>query len=1131
MAEEQRNIGDQNVARIRNVTPTILIGLGGTGKEVLLRLRRRFYEKYNFFGFPTMAYLWLDTDTQNTDIDGQELDHIMESVLFRQDECVNAEIPSSAFTEYFRNQRSSPHIFSWLDQKLAGMGSVVNGAGQVRPLGRLAFFHSYQEIRNKLDEAWAQVRADAAHREMATKHRIEVDTEALNVILIFSIAGGTGSGMFLDMAFLCREALRDAKPKITGYLLLPSVFADALNANKKIFANGYAALKELEYYSWRKDVDPQGTGVIDSAAASVSRHDFVADWANAGYGHDRSPAPIMAPAFNTCFLIDNVTQGGGVIRPSDKKYLCDMIAENIFLNFSAEEFSRHKDSIRANLEQYLGKPLYYNYQKYGTQGGYMEMFSQRFSTMGFSKLYVPVDRIRRACGYQLALDLIGEWLKPNDRAEIELQQVMEARELEQLGLRARPGSGDLVSALRKSGEITFEDDIRAKVAQLRESLLQQVNNDKHPSLYTQIPKFLKDFVKHNFDRSDPTRPETWGTYIVSLEQNRQKLIARECGEFDPLGQQKAGAPAGQILARVKHWLKDDKTRLDQAVELLKIAGKVLDLHVSEIYVKGKEACERKAAAAAEDIKIKLEIARDEESGRIVQRRSLRILVDLICEQITEHLVERMRGWIVEAAINVIQKNIKPYIGTEIIRKDDQGNEMIDRAGLILELWLLREQLSAAQKEMRARFESFERVEQHLIYENLYQQDMFREYYRIEQPQGVQHPVASKLKELESLFLQQVNKDNPYDLRELINRQGPRTFLGKLDDFCHKQFQQLEVDANALEKFIKLYKDESERRRRLQRFVKNGSVWLQMSTKAANDERLRANRQAEALISRSPKTDNNDEYETVYKTIKELLPKEYRQPDIRTVRTADAVFLYTEYAGIPLAYVNGLDRYFEEAYLPLIREGTPLHIDYHEDKFTDILTKSNDDVDQILRANQVLLVGTILRTVTASSNVASDGDVNFAFRSYSDGVPRVQPLGSRRIAVETLKRNEALLNAIQNENVRRRLQMTPEARLQFCAILAYHTSPGGPFEAVHRPGGGGMETYFPPEGKALDQARGEEYEQVLVALGKDETVENRAREAIARLLGAKDDFSQELMIDKYRIRILKDANAAASNINT
>lgn len=1115
MATEQRDIADGIAANVRKVAPTILIGLGGSGKEVLLRLRRRFYERYNVFGFPTMAYLWVDTDTQNTDIDGQALDHIMESVAFQQEERVNAEIQGGSFKEYFRNQRSSPHIFNWLDQKLAAQGQVLNGAGQVRPLGRLAFFHSYINILNRLSDAWAKVRDDAAHREMLNRYGIEVDAGALNVILVFSVAGGTGSGMFLDMAFLCREVLTD--PNITGYLLLPSIFADSINSNKKLFANGYAALKELEYYSWRKDVDPEGTGEANETAAALSRHDFLADWANRGHEKDIKRTAIMAPAFNTCYLIDNVTQGGGTIRPGDKKYLCDMIAENIFLNFSAEEFSRAKDSIRSNLEQYLGKPLYYPYDGHGAEGGYTELLSQRFSTMGFSKLFVPVDRIRRACGYQLALDLIGRWLTPNEMNEIELQQQMENHELRKLELSAGGPDDNLLKPLRRVAESTFDDEIRAEVSRWRESLLVQASTDKKPTLYDNIPKLMKGFAKKNLERADATRPENWGTYVISLEQNRERLISNLCGEFDPSGRRKPSAD-GKILERVKAWLKDDRVRLDQSVGLLKVLGKLLDRHVDELYSKAKQANERKVATALEEIKLKLEMVRDEESGLIVQRRALRALVEQICDHVRDYFIARMNVFVLTAAIETIQRSLKPYVGTEVIRQDEQGKDVVDRAGLILELWLLREELSGVNTVVRSRFESFEKVEQHLIYENLYESGMFRDHYKIQQ-NDIKYPVSQKLLELESLFFQQLGKDGTYDLRDMIKAQGRKTFINKMDDFCYRQFQQLEVDADVLKLFRKAYDDPTERRRRLQRFIKNGSVWLQMSTKAGNSELIKGNRKVAALISKGVGAEENDENEEIYNAITSLMRAADYQPEVRLTNRQDAVFLYTEYAGIPLAYVNGLDKYYEEAYLPLAREGTQLHIDYREEKFTDILIKSNEEIDRTLQSNQALLVGMILRTVTVG--VDAEHDASFSFRAYRDGVAREQPLGNRRQAIETLKRNDTLLQSIESENIRRRTQMNPEQRMKFCAILAYHTSDGGPFARIHRTTGAAVQSYLSPEGKALQAAQSQEYGQVKRAIGSDDKAEERAQDAIQRLLAEKDDFSQEIVVDSRKMRVLKN----------
>src|SRR5262249_20949318 len=153
---------------------------------------------------------------------------------------------------------------------------------------------------------------------------------------------------------------------------------------ERIFANAYAALKELEYYSSRKDVLKEHRSSAEGAAvlAARSQHDFEADWDNSQGRSGERPQPIPGPPFNTCYLIDNVTEKGGAIGPSDKSFLCDLIAENIFLNFSSEDFSRSKDSIRSNLEPHLGEPLTYKYPA----GGYTEIFSQRFSSFGFSKL-------------------------------------------------------------------------------------------------------------------------------------------------------------------------------------------------------------------------------------------------------------------------------------------------------------------------------------------------------------------------------------------------------------------------------------------------------------------------------------------------------------------------------------------------------------------------------------------------------------------------------------------------------------------------------------------------------------------------------------------------------------------------
>ena len=64
------------------IRPTLYIGLGGTGKEVLLRLRRRFYERFRVRSLPCTQFLWIDTDIRDCDARGDNLDAAMLAVGF-----------------------------------------------------------------------------------------------------------------------------------------------------------------------------------------------------------------------------------------------------------------------------------------------------------------------------------------------------------------------------------------------------------------------------------------------------------------------------------------------------------------------------------------------------------------------------------------------------------------------------------------------------------------------------------------------------------------------------------------------------------------------------------------------------------------------------------------------------------------------------------------------------------------------------------------------------------------------------------------------------------------------------------------------------------------------------------------
>jgi len=127
------------------------------------------------------------------------------------------------------------------DTILAAGEEVNQGAGQLRALGRIGFLCSMEDIHNILETALRDLGATRGGR-------------GIRVAIFCSLAGGTGSGMFLDVALLIRRILA-RRASLAGFFLLPEVFAAASHIDR-IWANGYAALKELSVLSRPQNQSP-----------------------------------------------------------------------------------------------------------------------------------------------------------------------------------------------------------------------------------------------------------------------------------------------------------------------------------------------------------------------------------------------------------------------------------------------------------------------------------------------------------------------------------------------------------------------------------------------------------------------------------------------------------------------------------------------------------------------------------------------------------------------------------------------------------------------------------------------------------------------------------------------------------
>src|SRR5262249_38193478 len=130
-------------------------------------------------------------------------------------------------------------------------------------------------------------------------------THQPQVYVVTSLAGGTGSGMFIDLAYVVRHLMHQngfPHPSVVGLLVLPA--ADAQVSRTLALGNAYAALTELNHFS---SPDLSATGGF------AARYDE----------RDR-PITSTRPPFNRCLFLQAAgeTRDGLAMAQLAGEYLC-----------------------------------------------------------------------------------------------------------------------------------------------------------------------------------------------------------------------------------------------------------------------------------------------------------------------------------------------------------------------------------------------------------------------------------------------------------------------------------------------------------------------------------------------------------------------------------------------------------------------------------------------------------------------------------------------------------------------------------------------------------------------------------------------------------------------------------------
>jgi serine/threonine protein kinase len=223
--------------------PALVLGLGGSGREVLRQLRKALRKRGPNEAWPHIRLLHVDTDPEGY----EHSTRVPDSHLSPQESLVT---PFQRPSYYLKRQRQREELERWLPLgQLTSVPSGQTSAGGWRALGRLAFVSCAATIATRLRRELEACCEEKTLHEVVRRTALGLRSSRPRAYVVTSLNGGTGSGMFLDMAWALRrelEQLGHPRAEVIGVLLVPAV--SRAGAPRSV-ANSYAALAELNHFA------------------------------------------------------------------------------------------------------------------------------------------------------------------------------------------------------------------------------------------------------------------------------------------------------------------------------------------------------------------------------------------------------------------------------------------------------------------------------------------------------------------------------------------------------------------------------------------------------------------------------------------------------------------------------------------------------------------------------------------------------------------------------------------------------------------------------------------------------------------------------------------------------------------
>lgn len=342
--------------------PTLLVGVGGAGCKIITRVAKLADEKE----LEKIAFVALDTDIN-------ELRDIEKANPFVK---VIQTSTKQTVGEYL--DRDTHARDTWFPvNPILNTKTLTEGAGQVRAVSRLA-----------LETVIRAGKMEPLHEAIQSLYKVEEEKaeQALKIVIVGSLAGGTGSGLVLPLAMYIKNYLAQKfryNSNITrGFFLLPEIFDGVISTpaeKNNLKANAYAALREIDAFLMK------GDNMLHERYHDSVRMHFPRAGSDGYEEYDVRP-------YDYCFLFDAQNVNGGKLNSHDQylQHAATCIYSQTISSMNKRSNSSEDNTIRA-LARARGR--------------------NRYAGAGASLLLYPFEDVKKYIALQWARDSVSkQWL-------------------------------------------------------------------------------------------------------------------------------------------------------------------------------------------------------------------------------------------------------------------------------------------------------------------------------------------------------------------------------------------------------------------------------------------------------------------------------------------------------------------------------------------------------------------------------------------------------------------------------------------------------------------------------------------------------------------------------------------------